>query len=229
MFIFYKKSPVSPGRLRAARRGLWQAGIALIFGTLVLATSAGTAWAAGTRQYTAAAGGSLIINGTSTFHNWTAKTTALTGNAVFSGKWTGRGNAALKLQSINLVIAVKSIKSSEGGGMDDTMYSALDLKHHALITYELTKAHLLTRPASATAAAVFNTTGTLRVDGVTKTVPLVLTATPTPGGGVSITTKLKLKMTTFGVKPPTAMFGVIRSGNAITITATWPLAVKAGA
>ena len=229
MFMFYKKSLASPGRLRAARWGLWHAGMALIFGTLVLAISAGTATAAGTRQYTAAVGGNLVINGTSTLHNWTAKTTALTGNAVLAGKWTGRGKAALKLQSINLVIAVKSIKSSEGGGMDDTMYSALDLKHHALITYELTKAHLLTRPTTATAAAVFSTTGTLRVDGVTKTVPLVLTATPTPDGGLTITTKLKLKMTVFGVKPPTAMFGVIRSGNAITVTATWPLAVKAGA
>jgi len=229
MFMSYKKSLASPGRLRAARRGLWHTGMALIFGTLVLATTAGAARAAGTRQYTAAAGGNLVISGTSTFHNWTAKSTTLKGKAVFSGKWTGLGKAALKLQSINLVIAVKSIKSSEGGGMDDTMYSALDIKHHALITYKLTKAHLLARPTSATAAAVFSTTGTLRVDGVTKTVPLVLTATPTPGGGLSITTKLKLKMTTFGVKPPTAMFGVIRSGNAITVTATWPLAVKAGA
>ena len=229
MFMFYKKSPASPGRLQAARWGLWHAGMALIFGALMLATSAATATAAGTRQYTAAAGGSLVINGTSTLHDWTAKTTALTGNAVFSGKWTGRSKAALKLQSINLVIAVKSIKSSEGGGMDDTMYSALDLKHHALITYELIKAHLLTRPTNATAAAVFNTTGALRVAGVTKTVSLVLTATPTPGGGLSITTKIKLKMTLFGVTPPTAMFGVIRSGNAITITTIWPLAVKAGA
>ena len=105
------------------------------------------------------------------------------------------------------------------------MYSALDLKRHAMITYQLTKAHLLAQPANAIAAAIFSTTGTLRVDGVTKTVPLVLTVTPNTDGGLSMTTKVKLKMTAFGVKPPTAMFGVIRSGNAITVTATWPLRV----
>ena len=73
---------------------------------------------------------------------------------------------------------------------------ALDIKRHAVITYQLTAVHMPARPANAIAAAVF--TGTLRVDGVTKTVPLVLTVTPISGGGLSMTTKVKLKMTAFG-------------------------------
>ncbi len=225
MFRFYHMSPASPSRLRAARRGLGGAILALFFAAAVLIPVAPAA----ATQYRTTTGGRVVINGTSTFHNWTVKSTTLTGNAVLTGKWTGRGQAAMELQSIHLVIAVNSLKSSEGSGMDDTMYSALHLKRHAFITYQLKTAHLLTRPAGEKTPAVFKTVGTLRVNGVTKTIPLALTITPLANGGLSITTTTKLKMTDFGVKPPTAMFGVIRSGNTITITATWPLAVKAGA
>ena len=216
---------LTPGRLVAARRGI----VTSLFTTLFVAfTAMGSANAAPLAHYRAAPGGSLVISGTSTLHDWTAKSIALTGNAVFAGQWTGKGGAAIDLQSIHLVFAVKSLKSSEGGGMDDTMYSALHIKKHAFITYQLTAAHLLASPAGKTDPAVFKTTGTLKVNGVIKTVPLVLTVTPLASGGLSVTTTAKLKMTDFGVKPPTAMFGVIRSGDAITVTVTWPLAAITG-
>lgn len=224
--VFSFRHMLAPGRLVAARRGIVSALVATL---LVVLIPMGSANATPVAHYRATPGGSLVISGTSTLHDWTAKSTALTGKAVFAGQWTGKGGAAIDLRAIDLVIAVKSLKSSEGGGMDDTMYGALHLKKHAFITYQLTTARLLAPPVGKKAPAIFNTTGKLKVNGTTRTVPLVLTVTPLADGGLTITTTTKLKMTDFGVKPPTAMFGVIRSGNAITVTATWPLAVKAGA
>ena len=229
MYSVFAKSATSPDRQKAVRRGPANWICALLPLIFLAACPVYAAAVVDVAQYVTAPGGSLVIHGTSTLHNWSAQTKGLSGRAVLDGTWTGRGAQALELKSIHLVIAVKTLKSSEGGGMDDTMYGALHRRKHALITYQLTTASLHAPPAGKNAPAVFNTTGKLRVNGVTRSVPLVLTVTPLANGDLSIATTVKLKMTEFGVKPPTAMFGIIRSGNAITVYATWLLAAKAGA
>jgi hypothetical protein len=35
-----------------------------------------------------------------------------------------------------------------------------------------------------------------------------------------------MKMSDFGIKPPTAMLGVIKSGDAITVKVNWQLAMR---
>lgn len=213
-----------PGGHVAVRRG----GIvtSLIIALLGVSTMAGAMSAARARPYKTTRGGSLVINGTSTFHNWTAKSQTLIGTASFTGRWTGHGASAISLQAVDLTIPVKSLKSSEGGGMDGTMYSAMHRRKHPLATYQLTKAKLERGPTDETGTCAFKTLGVLTINGVAKNIRLVLNVARLPGGGMTITTGIKLKMTDFGITPPTAMFGVIRSGNAITITATWNLAPK---
>ncbi len=44
---------------------------------------------------------------------------------------------------------------------------------------------------------------------------------------LSIATKTPLKMTDYGMTPPTAMFGMIRSGDAVTVEVTWKLTTVA--
>ena len=54
---------------------------------------------------------------------------------------------------------------------------------------------------------------------------LQLDAMPHDQQGLTITTECGLKMTDYGVKPPTAMFGVIKSGDAISVKIKWELKV----
>ncbi|NNM89217.1 MAG: YceI family protein [Phycisphaerae bacterium] len=228
MYCFSQPALVAWGRQRTAPR---RVEISILAVTLVVwfaaaATTLGAAMPT-TRYLAAPSGSSLIIKGTSTLHDWSVKTTALSGGAVLAQRRTAAGKAVFQLRSIHLTIVVKSLKSSEGGGMDDTMYDALNRRQHPVITYHLTKASLINAPAGRSTPCVFNTTGTLMVNGVARTIHLPLQVQRLKSGGLTITTEIQLKMTTFGVKPPTAMFGIIHSGDAIKITATWRLKASA--
>ncbi len=177
---------------------------------------------ASVHQYVAAKGGEATVNGTSTLHNWTVKTGDIEG--AVSGQWGSQ--AAPSLSSIQLTIPVKSLKSTEGSGMDNTMYDALKAKKNPSITYTLANSTLKSKPAKPNEPYRFETTGKLTVAGSTRNISLPLELSP-QGQSLSISTNVKLKMTDFGVKPPKAMFGMIKSGDEVTVNVTWKLAPKA--
>lgn len=113
--------------------------------------------------------------------------------------------------------------------MDDTMYDALKIKQFPTITYGLTKAGLKTSPSKKDPDYHFDTTGQLTVAGKAHAVNLDLVVLPHDNGKLTITTEIALKMTDFGVSPPTAMLGMIKSGDAITLKVTWELTIKPSA
>ena len=169
--------------------------------------------------------GQAAVSGTSTLHDWTVKSTILQGHAELSGKWKGDSAGAIVFQSIDLVIPGDSLKSTEGSGMDKTMYDALKLNQFPNITYKLTKASLKTPSPAQGSAYHFDATGQLTVGGATHPVDLDLATVP-HDDGLTITTDIALKMTDFGIKPPTAMMGMIKSGDAITVKVSWQLTMR---
>jgi polyisoprenoid-binding protein YceI len=170
--------------------------------------------------------GQAIVSGTSTLHDWSVKSIIIQGNANFSAPWKLDSASTIALQSINLVIPVDSLKSTEGAGMDNTMYDALKLKQFPTITYTLTKTTLKSAPSKHDSAYHFDTTGSLTVAGAAHDENLDLAVLPNNDGQLTITTDIGLKMTDFAVKPPTAMMGVIKSGDAITIKVNWQLTTR---
>ena len=110
--------------------------------------------------------------------------------------------------------------------MDDKMYDALELKQFPTITYSLSKATLKTSPSTQGSAYHFDTTGQLTIAGAAHEVNLDLGVLPHGDGQLTITTNIGLKMTDFDVKPPTAMLGVIKSGDAITVNVNWQLTMR---
>jgi polyisoprenoid-binding protein YceI len=168
--------------------------------------------------------GTAAVSGTSTLHDWSAEGTAITGTARCSGPWTG---TAPKLLAIQLTIPVNTLKSSEGSGMDDTMYDALKMKANPLITFTLTSANLQSHPSSGDSQYHYTASGQLTIAGAARAENLTLDVQPGDGNKLTIQTQAKLKMTDFGIKPPTAMMGMIRSGDDVTVTVTWQL-VKHG-
>lgn len=164
--------------------------------------------------------GTATVSGTSTLHNWSAKSTLLSGSLVCTGKWIG---AAPTLDSIQLTIPVNSLHSSEGGGMDDNMYDALKSKANPNITFSLARAKLKSAPTKDDPVFHFTATGQLTIAGNTRSIDLTLDITPGQNDALTISTQTQMKMTDFDVKPPTAMLGMIKSGDAVTVNATWRL------
>jgi polyisoprenoid-binding protein YceI len=170
--------------------------------------------------------GQALVSGTSTLHDWTVKSNIVNGHAEFSGQWKAVSAATNTLHSIDLVIPVDSLKSTEGSGMDKTMYDALNLKQFPTITYSLIKASLKASPSNQDSAYHFDTTGQLTVAGAAHQVNLDVGVLPQGDGRLTITTDISLKMTDFGIKPPTAMMGMIKSGDAITVKVNWQLMTR---
>jgi polyisoprenoid-binding protein YceI len=172
----------------------------------------------------AADSGTASVSGTSTLHDWTVKGTTVSGAMQCSGPWTA---APPTIASIQLSIPADSLKSTEGSGMDDTMYDALNLKASPLITFALTHADLKSPPSKDDPTYHYDAVGQLTIAGTARAVNLTLDLAPGDGGTLTIVTETPLKMTDFGMKPPTAMMGMIKSGNDVTVKVTWRLATKA--
>jgi polyisoprenoid-binding protein YceI len=222
--IRYSTNHISPaGDAPPALGGLsYWAVLAVLFG-FGWPVCVWAAEAAPTQQYSGAANSHVVINGTSTLHNWTVNGGVLNGTVEVSGQWNNAASPAVEIKSIDLTIPVDSLKSTEGGGMDNTMYDALHRKDHPAITYHLIKAALTSSPSKQDPDYHFTASGQLTVSGNARRLDLDLSVLPEPNGQLTVTTQTKLKMTDYGVQPPTAMFGMIRSGNDVTIKATWRL------
>jgi polyisoprenoid-binding protein YceI len=178
------------------------------------------------RYVSGADGSEALVSGTSSLHAWTVKSNIINGNAEFSGPLKAGSAATITLQSIDLAIPVDTLKSTEGSGMDNTMYDALKMKQFPSITYRLTKATLKSPPSKQDPAYHFDTTGQLTVAGAAHAVNLDIAVQLHDEGKLTITTDVGLKMTDCGVTPPTAMLGMIKSGDAITVKVTWPLTMQ---
>lgn len=150
----------------------------------------------------------MSINGTSTLHDWTSEVTDIKGSAslnVSEGKLTD-------ISALSLKIRAKGIESTKGRIMDNKTYNALEADDHPYITFQLASAKITPKDNKVQVTA----TGPLTIAGNTKTV--LITAMGTyKGNTIHFSGSKDLKMTDFGVDPPTAMLGTIKTGDDITI------------
>ena len=148
---------------------------------------------------------SIIVHGTSTIHEWDMKTTKFTGDLGV--------NAAKQINSALLKVEVKSLKSGKDG-MDDKAYEAFDSKKNPHITFQLTEVSPVKLSESD---AEIILTGNLTMGGATRKISFKTIAKITKSGDYQLKGSVPLKMTDFKMKPPTAMLGTIKSGDAVTI------------
>lgn len=178
--------------------------------TLTLALAA---FAAGAEKFLASGGGSSVrIEGTSTLHNWTMEGPSIQGriDAPHPENWNGPASAVV-------TIPVASIKS-EHAKMDKLMAEALKAQKFPEIKFEMTSA----TPRSANAGAfVLETKGKLTIAGVTRDVSFDVHGTRTAGGKYTLVGQTPIQMSQYGIKPPTAMMGTIKTGDDVKVTFRW--------
>jgi len=146
----------------------------------------------------------MTILGTTNVHNFQSKVTQISGDLVITGK---------KIQSLKVEVPVKSIKSNEKL-MDKKTYEAFDAEKHPTITFQLIDAVIQKATAEDIDVVV---TGNLTMAGVTKKVSFNTTGKALKAGTFQFTGSVALKMTDFKMKPPTAMLGMMKVGDAITL------------
>ena len=119
--------------------------------------------------------------------------------------------------AVSVSIPVTSIRS-ESDRMDRLMQKALKATAHPNITYQMGSSSFSQRSGEG---FTVRTTGKLTIAGTTRDVTMDVAAKPAGDGRYILTGQVPIKMTDYGVKPPTAMMGTIKTGNDVTVIVRW--------
>ena len=154
----------------------------------------------------------LSISGTSSLHDWEMKSKQGKCEVVFE---LGENDKITSVSGLNFSLDATTIKS-EYTMMDNNTYKALKTKTNKNISFVLASGTVIQSDASSYLVKV---TGNLTIAGKTQKIDLAATAKYNGADkSFTINGSKKLKMTDYGVDPPTAMFGTIKTGNDITIS-----------
>lgn len=148
----------------------------------------------------------LSIFGTSSLHDWEIEAENFTGNSDITLK-----DDNLVINKLSFNVPVKSLKSGKSA-MDDNTYKALKAKDHPTISYKLEKV-ISAKPSSD--GFDLRTSGLLTIAGTTKTIEMPVKANTV--NGIQFTGETTFNMSDYGVDPPTALFGTIKTGDKVTI------------
>lgn len=148
---------------------------------------------------------SINVYGTSNVHDWDMKATNVAGELSL--------NSAKQINAILIKIEVKSLKSGNGI-MDGKTYDAFDFKKNPYIVFQLTE---MVQSKLSDSDSEITLTGNLSFAGATRKISFKTVGKITKAGDYQLRGSVPLKMTDFKMKPPTAMLGTMKTGDAVAI------------
>jgi len=167
----------------------------------------------------------LWIEGTSNLHGWSCKAESIDAQIDFDAAVAAQlSTAAPKaLKRVQVKVPVKALKCGHGA-MDDNLYKALNADASPDISYIL--ATFEATPGEAK-DFVLHTTGTLTISGKENKISMDVAAVRLPDGTVKATGVVPIKMTDYGIKPPTAIFGRLKTGDEVKVNFELTVGAKA--
>ncbi|MDE3182234.1 MAG: YceI family protein [Bacteroidota bacterium] len=150
------------------------------------------------------------INGTSNVHEWTQKIGDIWGTCEVK-----RGaDRDVSFLSFKIGMQVNSIKSDDYPMMNDLTFKALKGDKFPEITFNLIKP-IDSIPYSRSPSFLV-ARGRLTIAGVTQEITLPMKFV-LENRLLTVEAEQQVKMTEYGVTPPTALFGLVKTGNIITL------------
>ncbi|MUU77586.1 YceI family protein [Winogradskyella endarachnes] len=149
----------------------------------------------------------LEVHGTSSLHDWHLDTEKQSGKLVISN------TEDLTIESLSVSIEAESLKSGKSS-MDNNTYEALKTDDYKTMDYKLTSVSKVDKLTDTS----FKVTvvGDMTIAGVTKSLTMIVSV-KIDGSKVSLEGEKSFKMTDFGVDPPKALLGTIKTGDEIKI------------
>jgi polyisoprenoid-binding protein YceI len=118
------------------------------------------------------------------------------------------------LKKVVVRVPVKLMKCGHDK-MDDNMYKALKADQNAEIIYTMVGFEAI--GAENKDDFTLRTVGKLTIAGTEQPLTMDVAATRLADGTIKATGTVLVKMTAFGVEPPRAIFGTIRSGDEVKV------------
>ena len=148
----------------------------------------------------------LWVGGTSSVRGWECKATTFAVNVQSAPNAAATVLAGEKaVDAVDLTLPVEKLECGNGQ-MNGHMRKALKLEEHPQIAFRLASYELHRSNDSLLVAMA----GSLTLGGTDKPIEMVALATSTPDGALRVAGTYAFKMTDFGLKPPTLMFGRIK-------------------
>ena len=176
------------------------------------------------RSQLSLASGRVSIAGSSNIHEYTASTTAVRVTRLQVAQGITVANILDEivkpgaLEAFDVVIPAATL-SSPKEGLDKNMHKALKVIDHPDIVFRLQRLEPRgTEPGALRAA------GVLKVAGVERDVALDITV-ERKGATLTVRGTLPLQMPDYGIKPPTAMLGMLKTDPKVTVSFETVLAI----
>ena len=151
----------------------------------------------------------LKVLGTSNLHDWEIDAKAMSGKSTMTIE---AGNLKA-IKNLDFAVEVEQLKSGKNG-MDNNTFKALNSKTYKSINYKLVSVTKITETSDGNFTV--ETQGDLIISGVSKRINQTFTV-KIIGKKAIFSGKTKIDMTVYGVKPPTALMGTIKTGKDVTV------------
>lgn len=149
----------------------------------------------------------LTVTGTSSLHDWEEVAEQKSGTIALD-----LGAETPTIQSLSLAVEAESLKSGKSG-MDKNTYKALNTDKYKQITYKFERVKSISASGSGHKVV---TVGQLTISGKTNQVEITMDL-GVDGDKVSLKGSKALKFTEFGLEPPKALMGTIKTGDQIVV------------
>lgn len=177
--------------------------------------------ALGQTAFKVGTGTEFFVDGTSNIHNWTATVGTVEGTFTMADAFLRKGKLqpGVAFQGGTLRIPVASLDGGKGETMNNKILAAFDAPTHPQIEFALGEATVASIP-DGDAEFPVSVSGQLTMAGQTHPVTLALTGQRQADGSFRFSGKHPILMTSFGMDPPTALFGQIATGDEVVIRFT---------
>jgi len=152
---------------------------------------------------------SLVVEGTSSMHDWEMKANDLKSAIVLRFN----ENLLTAIEHVDLVSPAKKILSGNSI-MNSKAHDALKADKYSKITFKLKSVNRLDVNGNSISGEI---TGILKIAGIARAIRINFSGWMNPGHSVTLSGTVPLKMSDFNIDPPTAMLGALKTGDKVKI------------
>lgn len=158
-------------------------------------------------RYTLAPESTMRIEGTSSVHDWACTVEQVQG-------WVDMDAAAVAVAKVEVTVPVEAI-ACKNKTMDKKVRKAFNVEAHPVIRYTFSAAEV--QAGAEEGPVVLNTTGRLTMAGTARDLSMAVTGERLADGRLRFSGQVPLLMTDFGIKPPTALLGTLKTGDRVVV------------
>ena len=162
-------------------------------------------------QLSFASGSQVVVNGDSNAHPWTCQTTAVQSTASHAELPTRAGVPVF--YNLRVTIPVKDLNCGNGT-MEEKLRDALKADRFPNVEFALTS---MNEAVGKVPGHSYEVIGGLTIAGKTKPISFSMKASPEADGTLASTASVALLMSDFGVEPPTALLGVMKTYDPVVV------------